>query len=211
MAHKAVGARIGYSILNGVAIMLIALSGIMPTLLHFIPFQVVAIVIVWFGLAMVGQAFQEVPKVHGVAVAFGLVPLLCSWGLQQVSAGLDQVGSSLYLCSLVTGGALPIKGLVVLSQGAILISMIWTAALACIIDQRFLPGAAWLCAGAATSCLGLIHGYELTPQGIVSHLGIFVAPHFAVSYLLAAIFLIACHFYRGPGARRGFDAAELTS
>jgi AGZA family xanthine/uracil permease-like MFS transporter len=211
MAHKAVGARIGYSILNGAAVMLIALTGVMSALLHFIPFQVVAIVIVWFGLAMVGQAFQEVPKIHGVAVAFGLVPLLCSWGLQQISSGLDQVGSSLYLCSLVTGGALPIKGLVVLSQGAILISMIWTAALAYIIDQRFLLAAAWLSAGAIASCLGLIHGYELTSQGIVSHLGLFVAPHFAVSYLLVAAFLIGCHFYRGPGARRGLDAVELVS
>lgn len=210
MAHKAVGARIGYSILNGVVIMLIALTGVMSTLLHFIPFQVVAIVIVWFGLAMVGQAFQEVPKVHGVAVAFGLIPLVCSWGLQQVETGLGQVGSSLFACNAVAGGALPLKGLIGLSQGAILVSMIWSAAIAYIIDQRFLLAAAWLVAGAAASCVGLIHGYELTDKGIVGHLGFLVAPHFAASYLLAAAFLVGCHFYGGPGSREPVDASEIT-
>jgi AGZA family xanthine/uracil permease-like MFS transporter len=202
MAHKAVGARIGYSILNGVMIMVIALTGIMSTLLHFIPFQVVAIVIVWFGLLVVGQAFQEVPKAHGVAVAFGLIPLLCSWGLQQLSTGLDQVGSSLFLCDAVPGSGVPIKGLIALSQGAILISMIWTAAIAYIMDGRFLPAATWFGVAAIGSCSGLIHGYQLTARGVETELGLCVAPDFAASYLMAAALLVGCHFYQQFQAER---------
>src|SRR5712671_8002523 len=57
MAHKAYGARVGYSILNGVATLLICITGLISPILHFVPLEVVAIVIVWFGLVMVAQAF----------------------------------------------------------------------------------------------------------------------------------------------------------
>jgi hypothetical protein len=50
-------------------------NGIDSPILHFVPLEVVAIVTVWFGLVMVAQAFQEVPKSHCIAVAFGLLPM----------------------------------------------------------------------------------------------------------------------------------------
>jgi thiazole synthase len=55
------------------------MTGLVPTVLHWLPLAVVAMVIVWSGLVMVGQAFQEVSKEHCVAVALGLVPMLAAW------------------------------------------------------------------------------------------------------------------------------------
>jgi len=75
LAHKAYGARVGYSILNGAVTLLICVTGLISPILHFVPLEVVAIVIVWFGLVMVAQAFQEVPKSHCIAFAFGLLPM----------------------------------------------------------------------------------------------------------------------------------------
>src|SRR5260370_36902452 len=75
-AHKANGARIGYSILGGVVSAALCLMGLVPVVLRFVPLEVVAFVVVWFGLAMVGQAFQEVPAAHCVAVALVIVPML---------------------------------------------------------------------------------------------------------------------------------------
>ena len=51
LAHKAYGARIGYSILNGVATFLICITGLISPILHFVPLEVVAIVhrMVWPG------------------------------------------------------------------------------------------------------------------------------------------------------------------
>jgi len=48
---------------------------------------------------------------------------------------------------------------------------------------------------AALSCVGVIHAYQLTPQGIENRLGWWVAPEFTLSYLGAALFLLACHAY----------------
>jgi len=195
MAHKAYGARVGYSILNGVATLLICITGLVSPILHFVPLEVVAIVIVWFGLVMVAQAFQEIPKSHCIAVAFGLLPMLASWGLQLVDLALRKGGSSLLEAAPKFGEELAIYGLIALSQGALLISMVWAAALAYMLDRRFLPAAGWLLAGAVLSFFGLIHAYDLSSAGIVNKLRVFAAPQFAISYAAAALFLAGCHFY----------------
>ena len=208
MAHKAYGARVGYSILNGVATLLICITGLISPILHFVPLEVVAIVIVWFGLVMVAQAFQEIPKSHCIAVAFGLLPMLASWGLQLVDLALRKGGSSLLQVAPKFGEELAIYGLIALSQGALLVSMVWAAALAYILDRRFLPAAGWLLSGAILSFFGLIHAYDLSPAGIVNKLGIFAAPEFALSYAAAALFLAGCHYYirRFPSAAQNSES-----
>ena len=190
MAHKAYGARIGYSILNGLTVLLICVTGLISPILHYVPLEVVAIVIVWFGLVMIAQAFQEVPKSHCIAVAFGLLPMLASWALQLVDLALRKGGSSLFQTAATFGDELAIYGLIALSQGALLVSMLWTAAIAYILDRRFLHAAAWLAAGSLLSFFGLIHAYSLTPQGIENKLGFFAAPEFILSYFAAALFLV---------------------
>jgi AGZA family xanthine/uracil permease-like MFS transporter len=206
MAHKAYGARIGYSILNGAAVFLICVTGLISPILHFVPLEVVAIVIVWFGLVMVAQTFQEVPKSHSIAVAFGLIPMLAAWGIQLVDLALRKGGSSLFQAAPQFRDELAIHGLIALSQGALLVSMVWAAAIAYILDRRFLHSAGWLLAGAALSFFGLIHAYDLRPAGIANKIGFFVAPEFSVSYVAAALFLVGCHFYN-----RRFPSPEQTS
>jgi AGZA family xanthine/uracil permease-like MFS transporter len=195
MAHKAYGARAGYSILSGAAVFFICITGLITPIMHFVPLEVVAMVIVWFGLAMIAQAFQEIPKSHAIAVAFGLLPMLASWGLQLVDLALRKGGSSLQAAAPKFGEELAIYGLMALSQGALLVSMVWAAAVAYMINRRFLPAAGWMLAGAALSFLGVIHAYNLNSAGVVNKVGIFVAPEFTVSYAAAAVFLAACHFY----------------
>ena len=73
--------------------------------------------------------------------------------------------------------------------------MVWAAAIAYMLDRRFLHAAGWMLAGAVLSFFGLIHAYDLSAAGIVNKLGILVAPEFAASYAAAALFLAACHFY----------------
>jgi AGZA family xanthine/uracil permease-like MFS transporter len=204
MAHKAYGARIGYSILNGLTVLLICVTGLISPILHFVPLEVVAIVIVWFGLVMIAQAFQEVPKSHCIAVAFGLLPMLASWALQLVDLALRKGGSSLFQTAASFGDELAIYGLIALSQGALLVSMVWTAAIAYMLDRRFLHASAWLSAGSVLSFFGLIHAYSLTPQGIANKLGVFAASEFTISYSAGALFLVACHLYQ----RRSASALE---
>jgi AGZA family xanthine/uracil permease-like MFS transporter len=195
MAYKDFGARTGYSILSGVTVAMVCMTGLVSVTLHVVPMEVVAIVIVWFGLVMVGQAFQEVKPAHCIAVAFGLVPMLAAWALGLVNLALLKSGSTLYGVAPLFGNELPIAGVIALSQGAILVSMVWAAALAWILDRCFLDAALWMAGGAALSFFGLMHAYTLSPSGVENKLGLLAAPAFALSYAVAALFLVGCHFY----------------
>jgi AGZA family xanthine/uracil permease-like MFS transporter len=200
MAHKSLGARSGYSILSGTATMLICLTGLVSPILRIVPLEVVAMIVVWFGLVMVAQAFTEIPRSHAIAVAFGLIPLLAAWAVGLIDLALRLGGSSFLESAPRFGDQLPIYGLVALSQGALLVSMVWAAAIALMLDRRFLPAAAWLGAAAVLSCFGLIHAFKITDQGVENVIGLFAAPAFAFSYLAGAAFLAAFHFYAArPG------------
>jgi AGZA family xanthine/uracil permease-like MFS transporter len=205
MGYKAMGARSAYSAISGTFMMLVCVTGVVPLVLHFVPLEVVAIIVVWFGLVMIGQAFTEVPKAHAIAVAFGLIPMLAGWALELVDTAVRTAGSSLLDCAPKFGGELEIYGLIALSQGSLLTSMLWAAAIVYMIERRFLAAAAWLGAGAALSCFGLIHAYVITAAGVENKLGFWVAPEFTISYLLGVLFLVGCDFYQkrvGPEMAR---------
>jgi AGZA family xanthine/uracil permease-like MFS transporter len=195
MAYKSFGARTGYSILSGITVAFACMTGLVSAILHVVPLEVVAIVIVWFGLAMVGQAFQEVKPIHCIAVAFGLVPMLAAWALGLINTAILKAGSTLYTVAPLFGDELAIGGVISLSQGAILVSMIWAAALAWIFDRRFLDAALWMAAGAVLSFFGIIHAYTLTPDGVENRLAFFAAPAFTLTYSAAALFLVGSYFY----------------
>jgi AGZA family xanthine/uracil permease-like MFS transporter len=195
MAHKDFGARSGYSILSGVTIAVLCMTGLVSVVMQFVPLEVVSIVVVWFGLVMVGQAFQEVPRAHCVAVAFGLLPMLAAWALGMITLAITKSGSALFHVAALFGSELPIYGMIALSQGAILISMVWAAALAYTFDRRFLKAAVWMAVASLLSFFGLIHAYAVTQQGVENKLQFFAATDFALGYAAAALFLVGCHFY----------------
>ena len=194
-AYKEIGAGAGYSLLSGLTVALVCMTGLVSTVLRFVPIEAVGVIIVWFGLVMVAQAFQDVTPSHCIAVTFGLFPMLAAWALGLITLALTKSGTTLFHIAPLFGTELPIYGVIALSQGAILISMLWAAALSWILDRHFLKAAIWMTAAAAFSCLGLIHAYTLTPQGIQNKLGLFAAPSFAIGYAAAAAFLLACHYY----------------
>jgi AGZA family xanthine/uracil permease-like MFS transporter len=104
-------------------------------------------------------------------------------------------GSNLFDSAPKFGNELAIYGMIALSQGSLLVSMLWAAALAWMFDRRFLHAALWLMVGSVLSCFGVIHAYSLTVQGVENKLGFWVAPAFTISYAAGALFLVACHFY----------------
>ena len=194
-AHKANGARSGYSALNGVVTLMLCTTGLLPGVLRLVPLAVAGPVIVWFGLVTVGQAFAEVPKAQAVAVAFGLIPMLAQWvaGIEDTVA--RAAGSSLAAIMPLMGTELALGGLIALRQGGLLTSMLWAATLALVIDRRFVPAAGWLAGAAVLADIGAIHAYSLTSNGVEGRIAWNSAPEFALSYAAGAIFLLLCAWY----------------
>lgn len=192
-AWKAMGARVGYSVIDGLVIGLLCLIGAMTLILQVVPIEATLGILLWIGIIMTAQAFQAVPPAHALAVAFGLIPALAAWALQLIETSLRKAGASLFDIAPKFGGDLYIHGVIALSQGFLLSAMILAAILVFIIERQFLRAAAWLLVAAALSFVGVIHAYELTPAGIQNAFGFAAAPEFALAYGLSAGLLVIFH------------------
>jgi AGZA family xanthine/uracil permease-like MFS transporter len=193
-AWKAMGARSGYSILNGTVVTLMCLIGGITLVLKLVPLEATLGILLWIGIIITSQAFQEVPKKHALAVALGLIPSLAAWTLLLVETVLRTAGTTLFETAPKFGTDLYINGIIALNQGFLLSSMILASILVFIIEREFLKAAAWTGAASVLSFVGLIHAYKLTATGVQNKLGFAAAPDFALIYALSALLLIALHF-----------------
>ena len=185
---KRLGARSGYSALNGVFISFLCLTGSIQSVLGIIPLEAGVGILLYIGIIIVAQAFQETPREHAPAVALGIVPALAGWALLMIEAGLRAAGRSLFEVGLVRFNqeGLAIHGMISLERGFIFTSMILAAIGVALIERKFAHAAVWSMTAALLSAFGIIHAYELGPGGITSHFGFMAAPEFSIAYLLVA-------------------------
>ncbi|MBI2347704.1 MAG: NCS2 family permease [Deltaproteobacteria bacterium] len=189
---KRLGARSGYSALNGIFIALLCLTGTIQTVLRFIPLEAGIGILLYIGIIIVAQSFQETPKEHALAVAVGLFPALAAWGLLMVETGLKAGGKSLYEAGLAPfAQSLAIHGMISLERGFIFTSMILAAIGVFLIEREFFRAAFWSLAAAVFAAIGIIHAYELTPGGVATRFGFLASPEFTVSYLLLFVLFLA--------------------
>jgi AGZA family xanthine/uracil permease-like MFS transporter len=188
---KAMGARWSYSWLNGVVICAIALLGAVGQVLRFVPLEVALGILLWIGIVMTAQAFQASPEKHALAVAVGLIPSLASWLQVQVETTLSVVDSNLAATAdKFSSHGLYIHGVIALSQGFLITSIVYAAVMAFVIDRKFKHAAAWMLGASFFSAIGLIHAYKLTPNGVENHFAWFTAaPEFSIAYAVAAALL----------------------
>lgn len=152
-------------------------------------------ILLWVGLIITAQAFQEVPRKHSVAVAVGLMPALAAWALLLIETTLRKAGASLYEVAPRFGGDLYVYGIISLSQGFMLTCMILAAMMVFVVERHFLKAALWMATASVLSFFGVIHAYVLTPAGVQNRFGFGAAKAYALAYLIAAMLLVALHYY----------------
>lgn len=188
---KAMGARWSYSWLNGAVICLIALLGVVGQVLRFVPLEVTLGILLWIGLVITAQAFQASPKPHALAVGIGLIPSLAAWLQVQVETTLRVSGKSLQeTVDQFAMAGLHLRGVIALSQGFLITSIIYAAVMAFVIDRKFKHAAWWLLAATLLSAIGLMHASKITAQGVENSFAWFTAvPEFSIPYLVTAVLL----------------------
>jgi adenine/guanine/hypoxanthine permease len=185
---KRLGARSGYSALNGLFISFICLTGTIQAVLNLIPLEAGVGILLYIGIIIMAQSFQETPKEHAPAVALGIVPSLAAWGLLMLETGLTAAGKSLFEVGLAPfAQSLAIHGMISLERGFIFSSMILSAIGVALIERQFLKAAGWSLTAALLSAIGIIHAYDLTPGGVTSRFGWLAAPEFFMGYLLLVL------------------------
>ncbi|GAA2731734.1 hypothetical protein [Actinocorallia aurantiaca] len=160
---KAAGGRTAYSMATGVVIALFCFLGFFSLLNALLPTPAIVPILLYIGLLIGAQAFQEVPRAHAAAVVLALLPNIASWATGQMDNVLSAAGTSAAEVGdeALAGAGVVYHGLKAFGGGAILAGMILGAIAAFIIDRRFLWAAGYAGAGAVLSFIGLVHGEEV--------------------------------------------------
>ena len=170
---KALGARAGYSVLNGVVMTLLVMCGLTSLLAAAVPVTAGAPIVLWIGLVITVQAFEAVPVRHFPAVVVGLIPAIGALAWMIMSSTLLVAGTSFHSVSAQawTGFAYAQQGtgFISLERGFIVTSMLW-ATLTVLIIERHHVGAIITCLTlAACSWIGIIHTWTIDANGALAH------------------------------------------
>lgn len=217
---KAMGARAGYSIVNGIVITALCLIGGVTLVLEYVPLEATLGILLWIGIIITAQAFEAAPTRHALAVAIGLIPAFAAWALEILIKPLAPMGDLAAAGESLSGAGVYIGGIIALSQGFIITSMIYAAFMAHVVDRAFRKAAIWLVAAAALSAIGLMHAYHLDDGGQLHNVFVgsmvdgervwLAAPDFTLMYLLGAGLLMWLHVREGHDSA-ATDAASSSS
>jgi AGZA family xanthine/uracil permease-like MFS transporter len=215
---KQLGARSGYSVLNGLFFAVIALGGLTYLINAIVPMEAGMAIVLWIGIVITAQAFQATPPAHAPAVAIGLFPAIAAWGLLVLTQTLGAAGavsgdSGLAARVLASPAAfaqsgLQLDGLVAISQGFMVTCMVWSAMSAHLIDRQFRRATAWAAIGAVAAFFGFVHAGSVTPAGGIYDIGVATGWRWAIGYLLCGAFFLTMD--RWQRLRQGGDEGRRT-
>jgi len=206
---KAMGGRIGYSAGTGIMVIALCWFGTISVMLALIPSVAILPILLYIGMLIGSQAFQETPRKHAPAIILALVPHLANWCLSMINNALAAAGTTVAALSAAQLGELVGKmrdqgvlydGLQVLGGGSILGGLILGAIAVFVIEREFMKAAGFAMAGATLTFFGFMHGEQI---------GIFQTPTVAVSYLIISGILAGCAKFATVPARPVEEAAEI--
>ena len=188
---KSMGGRIGYSAATGVAVIALTWFGVVSVMLALIPTVAILPILLYIGMLIGSQAFQETPKRHAPAIILGLTPHLAHWVVTLMTGALAGAGTVLAtlgpekkaeLFKAMNNEGVMFHGLEILGGGSILGGLILGDVGVFIIDRNFTKASAFAATGALLTFFGFMHG---------DRLGIGQSPTVAASYLIVAGILLA--------------------
>ncbi len=182
---KAMGGRIGYSAATGLMVIVLSWLGIISVMVALVPVVAISPILLYIGMLIGSQAFQETPKSHAPAIVLALTPHLAAWGKLQIDNSLGAAGTSAAAVGFDKLGQTGIlyKGLAVLGGGSILGGLILGAIAVFVIERQFVKAATFAAVGSVLTFFGFMHGEAI---------GIGQTPLVAVSYLGVAGILLGC-------------------
>lgn len=186
---KAMGGRIGYSAATGLMVIVLCWFGSISVMLALIPKVAILPILLYIGMLIGSQAFQETPKSHAPAIILSLTPHLAAWTVTCIGQVLASVGVfdvTPELVGKMAGNGLLYEGLKTMGGGSILGGLILGAIAVCVIDRTFVKAAGFAGAGALLTFFGFMHGEKI---------GIGESPVVAISYLIVAGLFAGCAKY----------------
>ena len=182
---KAMGGRIGYSGATGITVLVLSWLGIISVLVSLVPVVAISPILLYIGMLIGAQAFQENPKSHAPAIVLALTPHLAAWGKLQIDNALGAAGTSASAVGMEKLGQVGVlyEGLALMGGGAILGGLVLGAIAVFVIERKLAKASLTALIGAALTFFGFMHGETI---------GFGVTPVVALAYAGVAAFLFGC-------------------
>lgn len=175
---KAMGARAGYSVLSGVFMTVVCLTGTLSWIAWAIPIDAGMAIVLWIGVVITAQAFEATPREHAPAVVIGILPGVGAWGALLLKNGVRAAGLGVPerpfgpgLIETFRASDTWAHGAFALEQGFIFTAMILSSATVHVLGRRFGRAAGWAALAALLSLTGVMHGYQWTVGDTAVRLG----------------------------------------
>ena len=204
---KSMGGRIGYSAATGLMVIVLSWFGAISIMekTALVPVVAISPILLYIGMLIGSQAFQESPKIHAPAIIVALIPSLASWGKLQIDNSLGAVSGIHVVTPDMIGQmaqtGINYGGLTILGGGAILAGVILASITTYIIEHQYMKAAYFSLAGGALTFFGLMHGEAI---------GIGQTPAVAVSYVMVAGILAGCAKFATASAPVAHEHEEET-
>ena len=179
---KAMGGRIGYSLVTGIVVLVLTSFGIIAVLSSLIPVVAILPILLYIAMLISSQAFQETPHSHAPGVVLALLPQIAAWGKTQIDNALGAAGTNAATVGIDKLGQTGVlyRGLDILGGGAVLSGIVLGAIAVFIVERQLMRAAAFAAAGAVLTFFGMIHGEQI---------GFARSPEVAAAYLAVAVVL----------------------
>lgn len=184
---KSMGGRIGYSAATGIMVIVLAWFGVISLMSSIIPLVAISPILLYIGMLIGAQAFQETPKSHAPAIILALTPHLAAWGKLQIDNALGAAGTSAAAVGFDKLGQVGVlyEGLSIMAGGAIISGLMLGAIGVFIIERKLLQAAIFSFASAVFTFFGFMHGESI---------GIAESPVLACAYLAITAVMLGMHY-----------------
>lgn len=175
---KALGARCGYSILNGVFFTVVFLLGLGSLIVNIIPMEAGMAIVLYIGVIIAAQSYEAVPARHYPAVALGFFPAVAMMAIFLLPHVLPAVGASGGILPMIESHGATLEdparrmdawwpigvfALAGANSGFVITGMLVAAITAFLIDRRFKTAGIWCIIAAVTTLVGFHHAYRIEP------------------------------------------------
>ncbi|MCC9655803.1 permease [Rhodopirellula halodulae] len=218
-AYKAMGGRATYTLATALLVGSAGIVGYFAILNAWIPAPAVYPILVFVGLEITSQTFLATPRKHYAAVVIACLPALAylAMSLPDRVFGDSLMLDNGYTMESLGGDALKhdLQTLRMISNGFIITGLLWSWALASMIDRKLLLAGGLMIGGAVLTFFGVMHSpiegnrmFVPFAIGDESALGLpeqYVGSvmEFVEGYLVTGLFLIGWSFFVPNSEPRG--------
>jgi AGZA family xanthine/uracil permease-like MFS transporter len=206
------GGRAAYTLATALFVGAAGYFGWFTHLFEWLPRAAMFPILVYVGIEITAQTFRATPARHYAALALAVLPALAALAaipLNQALGGREPASPD---------AAVVVLTLRCLANGFIVTSLLWSAALAALLDRQMVRAAVYLLVAAVFALFGIIHSpLPAAPVSLPQEVWMQLPEdprfrcqspyHWAAAYVLSAALLIGLAFFR-PKPSAGSEPQE---